>query len=97
MAFGDLADTLTTLPVLLDGGLIQLKWPTTDLLAFKPRPAHAGPDTLDDERALQLGDRGDDYDEGPAQRTGSVDLLTEADELDIQPVQFIKHLEVVFD
>ncbi len=35
----------------------------------------------------------DDY--GPAQGPAGIDLLPEADELDIDPIQFIEHLEEV--
>jgi hypothetical protein len=53
--------------------------------AFELGPPHACPHPLDDQAALQLGDSADDDDYRPAQRAAGVDLLAEADELDVEP------------
>jgi len=64
--------------------------------AFKFCPPHAGTDPFNDQTALQLRDRADDDHNRPAQGTSGVDLFAEADELDVEPVQFVEHLEEVF-
>jgi len=50
---------------------------------------------LDDQATLQLSDGADDDDNRPAQRTAGVDLFAEGDELDVQPVQLVQHIEEV--
>ena len=55
-------------------------------------PAHS----LDDQVTFEFGDGADDDHDGPAQRAGSVDLLAEADELDVEPVELVEHFEEVF-
>ena len=60
--------------------------------AFEPSPAHAGPDPLDDEVALELSDGFDDDYHCAAQRAAGVEVLAEADELDLQVVELIEHL-----
>ena len=45
--------------------------------------------------AFEFGDRSDDDDDGAAQRAARVDLLAEADELDVEPVQLVEHFEEV--
>jgi hypothetical protein len=49
-----------------------------------------------DQAAFQLRDRTDDDNDRPAQGTSRVDLLAEADELDVETDQFVQHLEEVF-
>src|SRR5580704_3850715 len=66
------------------------------MAAFELGPPHAGANSLDDQVALEFGDGPDDDHNGPAQGTSSVDLFTEADELDVQPVQFVEYIEEVF-
>jgi len=46
---------------------------------------------------FQRGDGSDDDHDGPAQRAAGVDLLAEADELEVEPVQLVQHLEEVPD
>ena len=67
----------------------------SDVPAFEPGAPHAGADPLDDQVAFKLGDGADDDDDGAAQRAARVDLLTEADELDVEPVQLVQHIEEV--
>ena len=95
MALRQLAEALSALPILKDGCAIENKRFASDVPAFELCPPHAGPDPFDDQVALQLGDRSDDDHHRPAQRTSGVDLLAEADELDVEPVQFIEHLQEV--
>ena len=95
MALRQLAETLSALPILKDARAIENKGLASDVAAFELCPPHAGPDPLDDQVALQLGDRSDDDHHRTAQRTSGIDLLAEADELDIEPVQLIEHLQEV--
>ena len=95
MAFGDLTDTLAMLTVSLDGEVIQDQRISTDVLSFKPGAPDAGAHPLDDQAAFQLGDGADDHDDGSAQRSSGIDALPEADELDVDSVQFVQHLQEV--
>ena len=95
MALRQLAQTLAPLPISQDGGAIENQRLASDVPAFELGAPHAGADPLDDQVALELGDRADDDDDGAAQRAAGVDLLAEADELDVEPVQLIEHIEEV--
>lgn len=67
-----------------------------DVAAFQLGPAHAAPHPFHDQVALQLGDGADDDHHGAAQRAARVDVLPEADELDVEVVHLIQHLQQVF-
>ena len=95
MAFCDLAQTLPPVPIAADGLVIQDQWIASDVPALETGAPHAGPDPLDDQVAFQFCDRTDDHDDGAAQGTARVDLLAEADELDVEPVELIQHLQEV--
>ena len=96
IAPGELAEALATLAVPQDGSAIEFEWFASDVPALEPGAAHAGAHPLDDQIAFQFGNRSDDDDDGPPQRTTGVDLLAEADELDVDSVQLIEHFEEVF-
>ncbi len=89
---GDLADGVSAPAILKDRSAVEMERRSADAAAFKAGPAHAGADPLDDQVAFQFRDGADDDDDGAAQWTAGVDLLTERDELDVEPVQFIEHL-----
>jgi hypothetical protein len=95
VALRQLAEALATLPVAQDGSAIEDECRAPDVAAFEFRAAHAGANSLDDQAALEFGDGADDHNDGPSQWAAGVDLLSEADELDIQPVQFVEYLEEV--
>ena len=95
MALGQLAEALAALPIPEDGGVVEVQRLASDVLAFELGPPHAGPHPLDDEAALEFSDGADDDDDRPAQRAAGVDLLAEADELDVQPVQLVQDFEEV--
>jgi len=95
MDLGQLTETVTSLTVPQDSITIKNKWFTSDVAAFELGPSHASANSLDDQVSLELCDRPDDDYNGPAQGTTSVDLFAEADELDVEPVQFIEHFEEV--
>ena len=63
--------------------------------SFELGSPHAGSHPLDDQRTFQFGDRSDDDDDGAAQRAARIDLLTEADELDVEVVELVEDLEEV--
>ena len=96
ITFRKLSQAVSSLPIPQDRGAIKNQRCSSDVPAFEFRPPHAGTNSLDDQAALQLRDRTDDDHHCPAQRPTGIDLLLEADELDVEPVQFIEHLEEVF-
>ena len=89
---GYLTETLPEMAITQDGLSIQNECGATDGSAFQFGAPHAGADSLDDQVAFQFSDGADDDDDGPAQRTAGIDLLAKADELDVEPAQFIEHL-----
>jgi len=95
IALRQLAQALTVLPVPQDGGPIENQRFSSDVPSFKLCPPHSGAHSLDDEAALQLGDGANDHHDRSSQWTAGVDLLPEADELDVEPVQLIEHFEEV--
>ncbi len=97
MGGGDLAEALSTIPFPEHRDPVDVDGPASDVAAFEPGSAHAGPDSFDDEVPLQLGDRADDDDDGAAERTAGIEVLAERDVLDVETVEFIQHLEEVAD
>ena len=95
MTPGDLAEALAAAAIATDCGVIEVERFPSDLAAFELGPPHAGPDPFDDQIAFQSCDGADDDHHGAAERTASVDLFPEADELDVEPVEFVEHLEEV--
>src|SRR5258707_4105121 len=95
ISLGQLSQTLTASPVREDGTSIKVQRLAADVPAFQPRSSHAGAHSLDDEIAFQFCDGRDDDDERAAQRTARVEVLAEAEELHIQPTEFIEHFEEV--
>src|ERR1035437_6599673 len=95
IAFRQLAQAVALLAVAEDGGPIEDQSFAPDVPAFELGPPHASAHSLDDQAAFEFGDCADDYDDCPAQRPAGVDLLAEADELDVQPVQLVQNLEEV--
>jgi len=92
---GDLAETLPAPAFSKDGITIESKRWTSDMLAIEPGAPHAGAHPLDDQAAFKFRDRTDDHDDGAAQRPAGVDLFAEADELDVQSVEFVEHFQEV--
>jgi hypothetical protein len=95
MALRDLTKALSPAAIVTDGRVIQHQRVSSDVPALETGTPHAGPDPLDDQVAFELGDGADDHDDGAAQGTARVDLLTEADELDVEPVELIEPVEEV--
>jgi hypothetical protein len=93
VAAGKLTQAVALAWFMMDGLAVNGDRLPADMPAFELCPAHACADPLDDQVALEFSDRADDYDYGPAQQARCVDLLTEADELDVEPVQFVEDLK----
>jgi len=51
----------------------------------------------DDQVSLKFGNGADDDDDGSTQRATGVDVFAEADVFDVEPVEFVQHIEEVFD
>src|SRR5580658_3717733 len=88
---------MSPFPVAKDGGAIVIERPASDMPSLQPGAAHAGTNPLDDQVSLEFSDGADDNDDGAAQRAARVYLFAEADELNLEPVEFIENLEEVFD
>ena len=63
--------------------------------AFEPSAPHAGTDPFDDQASLEFRDGADDDHDGASQRAAGINLLPEADELYVEPVELIEHFEEV--
>src|SRR5215469_15264128 len=96
VSLGQLAEALPALTATQDGVAIENERLAPDVSALQFCAAHSGPYPFDDQVAFELGDGSDDDHNRPAQWTAGVDLLAEADELDVEPVQFIEHIQEVF-
>ena len=92
---GDLADALPLAAVALDGGTVKYQRLAADLLTFETGAPHTGAHPLDDQAAFEFRDGADDHNDGPTQRTGGVDVLSERDVFDVDPVEFIQNIEEV--
>ena len=95
MASSDLAKALSAAAIGTDRYVIESQWHATDVPVLEPGPAHTGFHPLNDQVAFEFSDRGDDDHDGPAERPAGVDVFPEADELDVETVEFIEHFEVL--
>ena len=80
---GDLTDALAMDALPQHRVMVDIERSAADVPAFKPSASHPSPDSLDNQRSFQLGDGRDDYDNGAAQRTAGVEVLPEANVLDV--------------
>jgi hypothetical protein len=87
--------TLAALTVPQDSDVVELERMAADGTAFETGAPHAGAHPLDDQVAFEFRDGSDDNHDGPAQRASGIDLLAEANELDVEPVEFVEDLEEV--
>ena len=97
MPFSNLSQTLAMQTIPLDGCMVELQRSATDALAFEAGAPHSGAHPFDDQVAFEFGDGADDDNDSPSQRTGSVDVLSEADVLDVEAVELVEDIEEVFD
>jgi hypothetical protein len=66
-----------------------------DVLTVETSAPHAGAHPFNDQAALEFGDGADNHDDGPAQRSGGIDVLPETDILHTNPIQLVQHLKEV--
>jgi hypothetical protein len=97
MGLCDLTQTLASVAFLKDNSPVDIERPAADMPAFQPGAAHPGSYPFDDEVALEFGDGTDDDDNGPPQWSAGIKVLPEANELDVEVVEFVQHLEEVAD
>jgi len=95
--FCDLAQALAILKVFLDSCVIEYQWVAADVLAFEACAPHSGAHAFHYKVAFEFGDGADDDNDSPSQRTGSVDVLSEADVFDVEAVELVEDIEEVFD
>ena len=97
MRLGHLCQAHAAGTVTEQGRPVDFQWGAADAPAFQLGTPHAGPDPFDNKVAFQFGDGTDDDDHGAAQRAAAIDVLAEADELDVQPVELVEHVKQVTD
>jgi len=83
VSLGQLAEAVSAFAVPQDGKSVELERFASDVPAFETGAAHAGAHPLDDQISFQLRNRSDDDHNSAAQRSAGIDLLAEADELDV--------------
>ena len=89
----NLAQAQTTLAVTLDRITVNAQRRTTDLPSFQPCSPHACLDPFHNRLPLDLSYRANDYHHGPAKRSPSVDVFSQADELDAKMIEFVEHFQ----
>ena len=94
---GQFGEAVSLCPVAPQGLVIDVERWASDALAFQPGTPHAGFNTLDNEVALQFGNRADDDHHGSAQRPAGVDVLPEGNKLEAEMVEFVEHFQEVAD
>jgi len=95
MCFGDLAQALASSALLENSNTIDIEWPPADMPSLEPGAAHSCPHPFDDEIPFELCDGPDDDHDGPPERAAGIEVLAEADELDVEMIEFVEHLEEV--
>jgi hypothetical protein len=95
MSVGDLAETESASSISKDCLAIDVEWSAPDTPAFELRSPHAGTNTLDNKVTFELGDGSDDDHHRSAQWSTGVDVLAEADELDVEMGQLVEHFQEV--
>jgi hypothetical protein len=95
MRFGDLTQTLTPSALLENSNAIDIEWPPADMSSFQPGAAHSCPYPFNDEIPFEFCDGADDDHDGPPERAAGIEVLAEADELDVEMIEFVEHLEEV--
>src|SRR5947207_2221269 len=88
---------MTFVAIVEDQFTVDVERTATETAAFEAGAAHAGPNPLDDQAALQFRNGGDDDRDGAPQRAAGVEVLAEADELDVEMVEIVEYFEEVPD
>lgn len=87
MSRGDLSQTPSAIPFAEYGCAVDVDRPPSDVAVFEYCAAHAGAHAFDDQVAFELGDGTDDDDDCPAERAAGIEILAEADVLDVEAFQ----------
>ena len=95
MRLGDLTQALAPSTLLENSNPIDIEWPPADMPALQPCAAHPCPHPLDDEIPFEFCDGADDNHDGPPERAAGIEVLAEVDELDVEVIEFVEHLEEV--
>ena len=83
MRLGELAQALASSALLENSNTIDIKWPPADMPSLQPGATHSCPHPLDDEIPFEFCDGADDDHDGPPERATGIEVLAEADELDV--------------
>jgi hypothetical protein len=97
MGFGDLAQTQAAFPAIQYPLTVNPQRRAPDLPSFHPRPPHTRLDSFDYGLPLDLRDCAHDDDHRPTERASGVDVLSQADKLDAEMIQFVEHFQEVAD
>src|ERR1035438_869258 len=97
MELGQFAEASAPGSILQQGHAVDLQGRPADAPAFELGAPHSGAHPLDNKVALQFGDGADDHDHGPAQRAAGVDVLPEADKLEVEMSELVQNFEEVAD
>ena len=95
MRLSDLAQTLALIALLENSSPVDIERPPADVPPFQPGAAHSCRYPFDDEIPFEFCDGADDDHDGPSERGAGIKILAEADELDVEMVEFVEHLEEV--
>ena len=93
MHLGQFAQTEAMGTIAEQGLAIYVESGTANVQAFHFCSPHAGPHAFDNKVAFEFGDGADDDDHGTAQRPAGVEILPEAEELNVQMVEFVQHFQ----
>src|SRR3954471_5649832 len=95
---GDLRQAVVIDFAVLDDPLaINVERLASQAAAFQACPAHTGAYALDDQRTLEFRNGTDDDHDGAAQRTSSIEVLAEADELDVEVAERVEQIKEILD
>jgi hypothetical protein len=89
------SETQTGPAIADDRNTVDVEWGSADAAAIKFGATHACTNALDDQGALQFGDRRDDDHDRATQRTVCVDRFALGKELNAEVVQFVEDLQEV--
>lgn len=92
---GDLGEAESAFSIAEYRGTIDVERRPSDPPAFESGAPHAGAHSFDDQVPFKLGNGADDHHDCSTERSTCVQRLTEANELDLQVIQLIEHIEEV--
>src|SRR5258708_39673712 len=95
MRLGDLAQALAPSALMENGNAIDIERPPADMPSLQPGAAHSCPHPFDDEIPFEFCDCADDDHDGPPKRAAGIEVLAKPDELVVEMIEFVEHLEKV--